>query len=156
MGLEYAFPIHARLFYHGRIRRVAHTAPFREYLPSSTHATYLPAPKSTWTAEQEEYLLAAKKNHCSFKAISEAMHKRFGVERNPNVLSKKYRAIRDRNIEESLVDQALKNTLPSILGVLDEEMQRLDPDGIDKQEYNEIRQELLRKLPGFVRRLALG
>ncbi|KAI0099614.1 hypothetical protein GGR51DRAFT_391907 [Nemania sp. FL0031] len=111
--------------------------------------TSLPAPKTTWTIEQEEYLLAAKKNRCSFKAISEAMNERFGVERNPNVLSKKYRAIRDRNIEESIFDQAFKNSLPSMLEVIDEEVQRLDPDGLDKQKYSEIRQELHRKLPGF-------
>ncbi|KAI1121372.1 hypothetical protein F5Y10DRAFT_102698 [Nemania abortiva] len=137
-------------------------APVADYLQSFTRATphsidkSLPAPKNTWTPEQEEYLMAAKKNRSSFKAISEAMNERFGVERNPNVLSKKYRAIRDRNIEESVVDQALRNTLPSMLGVLDEEIRRLDPDGIDNQEYNEIRREILRKLPGFVHRLALG
>ncbi|KAI8631848.1 hypothetical protein F5Y19DRAFT_377565 [Xylariaceae sp. FL1651] len=116
----------------------------------------LPTPKDTWTSEQEQYLLAAKKNRCTLKAISAAMTEKFGVERNTNVLSKKYRAIRDREARETILDQALKNTLPNMLEVLEEEMRRLDPDSMDEQELNEIRRELLKKLPAFVHRLALG
>ncbi|KAI1150180.1 hypothetical protein F4825DRAFT_427776 [Nemania diffusa] len=84
------------------------------------------------------------------------MNQRFGIERNTNVLSKKYRAIRDRSVPESVLDQAFRNTLPDMLQVLEEEMRRLDPDGLDKQHYSEIRQELLRKLPGFVHRLDIS
>jgi hypothetical protein len=43
-----------------------------------------------------------------------------------------------------------------MLGVLEEEMSRLDPGSLDQQQYKEIRQELRKKLPGFVRKLALG
>lgn len=70
--------------------------------PTGSADGALPAPRSTWTIEQERYLLEAKKSGCSLKDISAAMNEKFGIERNANVLSKKYRAIRDRSSPESV------------------------------------------------------
>lgn len=46
--------------------------------------------RGTWTRAQERFLLESKRNGRKLPEISAAMLKNFGVQRNPNVLSKKY------------------------------------------------------------------
>lgn len=162
----------------GPLRSPAH---YPAYASPHASSASLPSPKESWTREQEEFLVAAKKRGCTFPQIRQAMYERFGVDRNPNILSKKYRAVIDRSVSYQetvsvspvafapqsaawptnlqpckVLDRALSNALPSMLQCLEEEMSKLSADDIDEKQYREIRRELRRKLPGFVRRLALG
>jgi hypothetical protein len=55
-----------------------------------------------WTTAQEEYLMASKKRGKTFPEIRVGMWTAFGVDKNPNVLSKRYRAIIERNAKENV------------------------------------------------------
>lgn len=97
----------------------------------------LPEPKRAWTKEEEEYLVAAKMQGCTYPDISTAMNDEFKVDRSANVLSKKYREIMARNTQDSvslvllcpegLAPFSLSHRLPSFLadGVTSRDSTRL-------------------------------
>jgi len=71
----------------------------------------LPAARAdAWTTAQEDHLMALKRHGKTFPEIRFGLWKTFGVDRNPNVLSKKYRAILERNAKENVSLQPCKTS----------------------------------------------
>ncbi|KAF8847545.1 hypothetical protein BDZ45DRAFT_811498 [Acephala macrosclerotiorum] len=116
----------------------------------------LQAPRvDAWTTAQEEYLMASKRQRKTFPQIRLEMLTVFGVDKNPNVLSKRYRAIIERNAKENVIVQSLNGALPNILKCFEDELGKLNPEHVDEELLRAVREELRRKLPKFVRSLDL-
>jgi hypothetical protein len=63
----------------------------------------LPGPRpEAWTKAQEDHLIESKKKGCTYPEIRRSMYITFGVDRNPNVLSKRYRMILERNAKDNV------------------------------------------------------
>lgn len=63
----------------------------------------LPGPRADpWTPDQEDFLMESKNNGKTFRQIQLEMGTKYSVNRNPNVLSKKYRAIIERKAKENV------------------------------------------------------
>ncbi|KUJ16501.1 uncharacterized protein LY89DRAFT_782750 [Mollisia scopiformis] len=108
-----------------------------------------------WPKALEDYLMASRKNGCTYPEISAKMLQEFGVERSANVLQKKHRMIRERDAEENGIMQFLKGATPSLLRCLQDEMNKLDPKVMNEELRQEVWEELQRKLPKLVHTLAL-
>ncbi|KAN0103401.1 hypothetical protein V8E51_011714 [Hyaloscypha variabilis] len=109
----------------------------------------------SWPKALEDYLMASKKRNCTFPEISANMLQEFGIERSANVLSKKYRMILERDAEDNGIMQFLIGATPSLLRVLQDEMNKLDPEIMNEELRREVWAELQRRLPKLVRSLAL-
>ncbi|KAI1123196.1 hypothetical protein F5Y10DRAFT_57451 [Nemania abortiva] len=113
-----------------------------------------PTPLNMWTEEQDTFFLAERRKGYSLQTISEAMKANFGVTRTPNMLSKRYAVIRSRSLDSTVYNQVVTNVLPTVLGAIDEEMRKFDPDCESKEEYKKFRADVPKRLLGLVHRLA--
>jgi hypothetical protein len=63
----------------------------------------LPGSRSeAWTKAQEDHLMESRKKGCTYPEIRVSMYITFGVDRNPNVLSKRCRMILERNAKDNV------------------------------------------------------
>jgi hypothetical protein len=125
----------------------------------------------SWPKALEDYLMASKKNNCTFPEISAKILQEFGIERSANVLSKKYRTILKRDAENSVshpptlaytlanahqgIMQFLTGATPILLQCLQDEMSKVSPEIMNEELRAQVWEELQRKLPKLVRTLAV-
>jgi hypothetical protein len=71
-----------------------------------------PSARDAWTRQQETYLMDARRNGSTFDEIRKGMIGAFGVERNVNILSKKHRALLQRELSRGDSVSLLANLMP--------------------------------------------